>query len=97
MAPGTAKAVIEATNDALGDTIGAMLDIPEADLDNQMATMVAGDDAAYENPSEDTGPLTNATANDEAGDQALIDLVPIPSDSQSTETETYDPLDGIFG
>lgn len=41
--------------------------------------------------------LTNAHAQDDPGDQALIDLVPIPSESQTTDTETYDPFAGIFG
>lgn len=40
---------------------------------------------------------TNSHAKDEAGDQALLDLVPIPGDSQKPDTETYDPFDGVFG
>jgi len=40
---------------------------------------------------------TNATAKDDPGDQVLIDLVPIPSENQSSETtDVSDPLTGIL-
>lgn len=41
--------------------------------------------------------VTNAHTKDDPGDQVLIDLIPIPSDSQTPDTSTPpDPLAGIF-
>jgi len=49
-------------------------------------------------PGETNSTITNANENDDPGDQALIDLVPIPADNQSSEEpESLDPFAGIFG
>jgi hypothetical protein len=57
-----------------------------------------GDDPNNGNTTDDASEGTNAHAKDDAGDQALIDLVPVPSDSQSPDdSDTFDPLAGIFG
>jgi hypothetical protein len=44
----------EATGDALGDTIGGMFDIPEMDLEGQMADgFTIGDDGKQDKPTEE--------------------------------------------
>jgi hypothetical protein len=63
---------------ALGDVIGELFDIPEANLDGQMLEMVSGDDSYQESSSEKTSSGTNANAKDDGLDAALIDLIPIP-------------------
>jgi len=48
-------------------------------------------------PGDTNNDITNANANDDPGDQALIDLLPIPPDSQTPDTSTPpDPFAGIF-
>ena len=44
-----------------------------------------------------TSNLTNAHEKDDPGDQALIDLVPIPSESKTPDTsDIVDPFAGMF-
>jgi len=63
----------------LADTIGEMFTIPEANLDGQMLEIVSGD-SSYQEASapEETINGTNANANDDPIDAALIDLIPFP-------------------
>jgi hypothetical protein len=56
------------------------------------------EDSNNGNNTTDTSEETNAHAKDDPGDQALIDLVPIPADSQTPDdSDIFDPLAGIFG
>jgi hypothetical protein len=66
-------------NGGLADTIGEMFNIPEANLDGQMLEMVSGD-SSYQQMSSQEEAIngTNATANDDPLDAALIDLIPFP-------------------
>jgi len=40
--------------------------------------------------------ISNAHTKDDPGDQALIDLIPVPSDSHTPNTDVFDPFAGIF-
>ena len=47
-------------------------------------------------PSGDSN-ITNAHEKDDPGDQALIDLIPVPYENQTPDTSTPpDPLGGLF-
>lgn len=56
MAPCTSKAVLEATGDALGDTIGGMLDIPEMEIVEQAEEAFTFGAESYETGKTDTKP-----------------------------------------
>ena len=68
--------IFEATGDALSATIGEMFDIPEANLDGQMLEMASGDNSYQESAPESSSNGSNANANDDGLDAALIDLLP---------------------
>ena len=72
---GAGNVALEATGDALADSIGEIFNIPEANLDGQMLEMASGDTSYQESSVEETTG-TNATANDGSVDTALIDLLP---------------------
>ena len=69
---------VTATADALGETIGEMFDIPEANLDGQMVEMVSGDTSYQESIPEEASAANGTNANEKDGslDAALIDLLP---------------------
>jgi hypothetical protein len=67
--------VFEATGDAFADTIGEIFTIPEANIEGQLVEMTSGDTSYQTQASEETV-STNANANDDGLDAALIDLLP---------------------
>jgi hypothetical protein len=69
---------VSATADALGETIGEIFDIPEANLDGQLLEMVSGDTSYQESIPEETSPSNGTNANEKDGslDAALIELLP---------------------
>lgn len=64
--------------DAVADTVGEILTVPEANLDGQMLEIVSGDDSYQEKACAYHQPQTGSNAYDQDGslDAALIDLLP---------------------
>jgi len=64
--------------DAVTDTIGELVTVPEANLDGQMLEIVSGDDSYQEKACAYHQPQTGSNAYEQDGslDTALIDLLP---------------------
>jgi hypothetical protein len=95
MSPSTSKAVLDATEDALSTTISEAFDIPLYGLEDQLAGVSNKNTSSPQQMTESN--ISNAHEKDDPGDQALIDLIPVPADSQTPDDlGIFDPLAGIL-